>query len=363
MSRMSNSDFGGVRIARPLSRPPTSRYLIAACGLLLACGEPDSATATQAYTWSRDTIEAQPEFLRDLADTAKRSGTMGRPRFVRATAGLTFVSDVSEDRIAVLDSLANVVRWIGARGRGPGELFGVGHLETRGRRLFVAEALNGRVSEFTFDGKFVRTFSSPFAAGSLGATSRQTLAIARSATHYALRLDARGGGSNALRRPPLSARDRRSRWSVLVGHDLLAADSSRWWVLDQGTGDVCVYDEPRATAQCRSLPADLRARLGAYRDHRVAVLEASIPQRVSAAPLVKDMVRTSRWLAMLLPLPELPLVLLDVNDGTLTPVVFRSQPIPLWIRAATSAAWDGHGFVVVSDEGIGRLRLIRSTFH
>jgi hypothetical protein len=286
-----------------------------------------------------------------------RGDVIGRPRFVRATTQHIFVADVSVDRVAVLDSLANVVRWIGSHGGGPGELRGVGHLEVRGPTLLVAEALNGRVSEFTFDGKFVRSLRSRFAAGSVGATARATLSMSRSASHYAALLDSGRDASDALRRAPIARNDRRARWSVLSGHDLLAADSVRWWVFDQATGDVCVYDEPRSKGRCRPFPAALLARLNDYRNHRVALLEESIHQRVRAAPLVKDMVRAGSWLAFLLPLPELPMVLLDVSDGTLTPIVLRSQPMPPWVRAATSFAWDGRGFVVVGDEGIGRLRL------
>ena len=350
----------GMRIARPQSRLLLRRCAVILCAALVACGRTDASnSAQQPYTWSRDTLVAQPELLRDPATPVARGDVIGRPRFARATAQQIFVSDVSVDRVAVLDSHANVVRWIGTRGGGPGELRGVGHLEILGGpTLLVAEALNGRVSEFTFDGKFVRSLRSRFAAGSVGATARATLAVSRSETHYAALLDSNGDASAALRRPPVRSRD---RWSVLSGHDLLAADSARWWVLDQATGDVCVYETPQAAAHCRPLPVALLARLNEYRNRRVALLEESVHQRVRAAPLVKDMVRAGAWLALLLPLPELPMILLDVNDGALTPVVLRAPRMPPWLRSATSAAWDGRSFVVVGDEGIGRLHLVLSS--
>jgi hypothetical protein len=60
----------------------------------------------------------------------------------------------------------------------------------------------------------------------------------------------------------------------------------------------------------------------------------------------------------LLPLPEMPMVVLDIGDGSLTAVMLRSQPMPPWLRAAASVAWDGRSFVTVGNEGIGRLRLL-----
>jgi hypothetical protein len=326
------------------------------CGVVLACGRFGGRDAApQAYEWSRDTLVALPELLGDPATPVTRGEVIGRPRFVRATSEHIFVSDVSVDRVAVLDPLARFERWIGVRGGGPGELYGVGHLEVRGRTLFVAEALNGRVSEFAFDGAFIRSLRSRYAAGSIGATSQAVLAISRSDSHYAAQIDMSDDPPRALRRPPARSPN---RWTVLTGHDLLAADSAHWWVFDQGTGDVCEFDSPRATARCRAFPAALLARLSDYRNRRVAMLEESIHQRVRAAPLVKDMVCAGPSLVFLLPLPDLPLVVLDVSDGSLTPVMLRSRVMPAWLRAATSLAWDGRSFVTVGDEGIGRLSLL-----
>lgn len=346
----------GMRIARPQRRPFGRRCTAVVFGAVVACGRfGDRDAAPHAYEWSRDTLVAQPQLLRDPAAPVTRGEVLGRPRFVRATSEHLFVSDVSVDRVAVLDSLARFERWIGVRGGGPGELYGVGHLEVRGRTLFVAEALNGRVSEFALAGNFVRSFRSRYAAGSIGATSRTLLAISRSDSYYAAQIDMSDDPPSALRRPPPQSTN---RWSVLAGHDLLAADSAHWWVFDQGTGDVCQFDSPRATPRCRRLPASLLARLNEYRDRRVATLEQAIHQRVRAAPLVKDMLRAGRWLVFLLPLPDLPMVLLDISDGALTAVVLRSRPMPPWLRAATSVAWDGRSFVTVGDEGIGRLRFL-----
>lgn len=351
----------GMRIARPLSRGCLVARCVAALALASSACTPSASDELDGpMTWSADTLVMRPALLRAPADSVDRGELIGQPIAVRVAGGHTFIADRTVDRIAVVDSFARVQHWIGTRGRGPGELFGVSHLEVRDDRLLVAEALNGRVSAFSFDGRFVRAFASPFAAGALGASTHAMVAIARSSTHYAAQLDSVGEPVAALPRPRLSRHDASDRWRLLLGHDLVAADSSRLWVLDQMDGRICSYARPDAPPHCRALPASLRRRLREYRDQRVARLEEAIHQHVRAAPLVKDMVRFGCWLALLLPLPDLPVVLVDVTDGTVTPVLPRSAEAPGWTRTATAFAWDGQGFLLVGDEGIGRLYLERS---
>src|SRR5262249_30634690 len=131
----------------------------------------------------------------------------------------------------------------------------------------VAEALNGRLSEFTFDGSFVRTYHAGYAAGHIAATAADRLAVSRSSTHYALLLD-RGNGARALRRR-LSV-DASAKYEALAGHDLLTSDSAHAWVFDQRDAEICGYQSPQATPECRRLPAALVRRLARWRDARVA---------------------------------------------------------------------------------------------
>ena len=345
----------GVRLARPQR---ATHRVIALCvaAIVAACSNARGEFTLPPFAWSRDTLIATPHLLQDFADTIRRRDVIHRAFQIRATSGHLLVSDVGADRIAVLDSVANVIRWIGRRGRGPGELAGAGHLAVRGDRLFVAEAMNGRVSEFTHDGTFVTTYRAPFSAGALAATADAILVAVQSSSNFGAALGRGFEPTPALRRVR-GVRDATDRWASLPGHDLIAADSAGVWVFDQGTGDVCFYVDRRARPFCRALPASLHARLHEYRAERVARFEAGTGQYVRAAPLAKDMVRAGPWLALLLPLPEMPIVLVDVNDGSLTPAIIVHDTLPGWARSAASFAFDGRRFVVVGDDGIGRLNL------
>ena len=327
--------------------------------LAAACASGDAQEKTAQLAWSPDTLLVQPVLLRDLSDSSFGGDPLLRPMAVRWSDGFAYVADVGADRVAVLDSAARVVRWIGAHGRGPGELYGVGHVAVRNDRIFVGEALNGRVSEFTVAGQFVQAYASPFAAGALSATARNAVSAARSPTHYATRLVNDGNPPFALRRARPQAGAQRDRWIALPGHDLIASDSATTWVFDQATAAVCRYDEPRSAGLCATLPTSLLMRLRQYRDERVASLETATRQHVASAPLAKDMMRVGAWLAVLLPLPEIPILLIDTDDGRVTPVALAGDSLPSWARSARSFAWDGHGFVFVSDEGIGRFYIFR----
>ncbi len=213
--------------------------------LVLAACAPDRAQEEPGrLALATDTVVARPVLLRDFSDPASAGDQLLRPMSVRWSAGRLFVSDVGVDRVAVLDSAARVVRWIGTRGRGPGELYGVAHIAVRDDRIFVGEALNGRVSEFTIDG-----------------TIREDVHIAicsRRAEHDRARRPERRAIEHALcraigrRRQPTSVRcgvphrrqrEPRERWVALPGHDLIASDSATTWVFDQATGVLCRYDD------------------------------------------------------------------------------------------------------------------------
>ena len=316
----------------------------------LAC---NTASDTE-LRWSADTLYASATLLRDLTDPANAT-LLRRPMAVRTASGLYFVSDVDADRVAVLDSTAALVRMIGHRGRGPGELLGTSHIATRNDRLFVSEALNGRISEFTLRGEFVRSYASPFAADALALTATRIYAAARSSTHYAALVDGRSEPRNALRRASPPARDAHIRADR--GADLIAADSAEAWVFDVNAGSLCEYAHADRARRCVRFPRALLSRLREYRNERVAAVEKAKHVRVTMAPMAKDMVRVGTLLAILLPLPELGIVLVDPDDGALTPVLLREGAMPSWVRAARGLAWTGRGFVLAGDYGVGRLDL------
>ena len=337
-----------------------SRIIVAVAGtIIVACSSTSAQPDDFEVTWSGDTLFARAARVRTLDDSSFAGDLIASPRSVRASRTQTFISDLGADRVAVLDSSFVVVRWIGSLGSGPGELRGVGQLAVRDSLLFVGDALNGRVAAFTLAGEFVRTYPSPFAAGSLSASAMDVFSSARSENEYAMLVDTQPVPHAALRRPPLTRQQRREGRTPMRGHDLLASDSINTWVFDQSSVRLCKYARPDAPPRCVPLPETLVTRLRAYTDDRVRAFERAVRMRVTAAPLVKDMIRFGSTLALLLPLPELPLVLLDVNDGTLTPVVYHGSPLPTWVRSARSFAWDGQGLVLAGDEAIGRLIVAR----
>jgi hypothetical protein len=276
---------------------------------------------------------------------------------IRVIDEMTVVADAGEDRVLILDQSGIVRRTIGSRGRGPGELLGVSHLALRHSTVFVGEARNGRVSEFTLDGAFVRTYPSPFAAGAVSAASVAILSASQSNDYYATLAAPDSLPVNALRRPVIDRFALQDRWIRLPGHDLIASDSLRTWVFDQGRGLLCEYDAPAGTPKCFTLPLNVLHRLRRYRDDRVASLEKRIRMRVEAAPLAKDLVIAGQLLALLLPLADLPILLINPTDGSLTPVMTFGESLPEWARSARSFAWDGSGFLLIGDDGFGRMDL------
>jgi len=325
----------------------------------IACTDPQTRIVGE-FRWSRDTVTAAPQTLHSIsASDDSTPEIIGYPLHVRADDSLIFVADRSTDRVAVLDGRGRIIRWIGAKGRGPGEILGIAHLAVRQNTLLVAEALNGRVSQFTPDGVFIRTYLSPFAAGAIDATRASVFAAARSPSHYAMRLEQASEPRPVFRRAGLARHEVRERWSSLPGHDLVAADSATLWILDQGSAALCAFHPRRATPSCRQLPGDLVERLRRYRDERVAAFERAAPVRIQAAPLAKDMVLVGTHIALLLPLPDLPVVIIDIADGEVTPVIHIGDSLPAWAQRATSFAWDDGSFILVSDEGIGRLQVPR----
>lgn len=146
----------------------------------------------------------------------------------------------------------------------------------------------------------------------------------------------------------------------MPGHDLLLAGPEVTWVLDQALLRLCAFTVEHEPPVCRELPPTLRDRLLAYRRNRVEALERATGQQVTAAPVAKDMVNAGGQIAVLLTLPEMPIVLLDPADGSVTPVMIDPTAVPDWLRSARSFDWNGRAFVTAGDDGIGRIVLSRA---
>jgi hypothetical protein len=314
--------------------------------------------------WSTETVLAAPRLLRSASDSSPRAAGFLHPTSIRANADVIVMADAGDDRLLMLDSTGSVMRSFGKRGRGPGELLGVSHIHLRDSSVLAGEAHNGRVSEFRLDGTFIGTRVAGFAAGAVSADNQHVYTASRSNDFYANLASDDSLPANALRRPAYAGGTARGRWSKLPGHDLIVSDSATTWVFDQGRGILCEFASPEAPPDCNRLPRRILERLERYRDSRVDQLESAIRMRVEAAPLAKDMILAGHYLALLLPFPDLPILLIDPNDASLTPVMTFGGPLPDWARSARSFAWDGTHFLLVGDEGLGRLDLstIKSTY-
>lgn len=348
-----------MRIARPYAACALMKKLLPVVIVVAACSVVPAQPRPRELKWSAETVIATPRLLRVPADSTARSALFLHPVSIRATARITAIADGGDDRILILDSIGNVTRAFASRGRGPGELLGVSHLTLRDNSILVGEAHNGRISEFTLGGAFVKTYPSPFAAGAVSATVDAILSASRSTDYYAARVLHGSLPVDVLRRPAADPADGNGRWNLLPGHDLIASDSSRTWVFDQGRGLICEYETPDSSPKCTALPQLLLDRLRRYRDDRVARLEHTIRMRVGAAPLAKDLLVAGPYLALLVPLPDVPVLLIDPTDGTLTPVMTLGAPFPDWAHSARSFAWDGRSFLFIGDDGFGRVDLTK----
>jgi hypothetical protein len=317
----------------------------------------DPAAWEEPLRWHGDSVVAHFGRTAYLAadDAASDSGWIAHPLSVRSDGQALFISDPSNDRIAVADTNLIIRRWIGSRGRGPGELYGLAHLDLRRDRIVAGDAHNGRIVEFDRAGRYVGSYQSPFAAGSLTSGDTTILVASRSATHYAALVRDTQPPLPALPRPDRSGR--RKKLNTLAGHDLLVADAGGAWVFDQASAALCRFDAIDARPRCRLLPASLVQRMRDYTADRVSRLEAAIHMHVEAAPLAKDMIRLGDAIALLLPLPELPVAIIHLNDGTVTPVISFPDTLPSWARTARTFTALGGRLVLAGDDGIGILTL------
>jgi hypothetical protein len=344
----------GYRILTPeglrTARPHVGRT--ACCIALLAPGACAARINETTLDQSRAAFRVNARLLVALTDTSRNPDAIGRVYAVRATGDTILITDAANDRVILLDSAGRTLRAVGSRGHGPAELAGVTALAIRGTHFWVSEAINGRVSEFTLDGRYVRVYRAPFAAGSMTLHDSQPIVSIRSSRTYAARLlrDHTVHDVFVRRRAPSSG-----RWKRLSGHDLLASTSTTHWVFDQATASLCRFPDLKAADVCYRLPAALDRAIHDYRDHRVELFERATHQHVAAAPLAKDMDAAGDLLALLLPLPQLPIVIINTRDGVLTPVAIVGDTLPDWVRSATSFSWSGGGFVLAGDAGIGRL--------
>jgi len=81
------------------------------------------------------------------------SGMLERPTGLAwdANAALLYVADTQAHQIKVFDLTGRLVRTIGKRGEGPGELNYPTYLALSGGKLIVADTMNARVQMFTLD--------------------------------------------------------------------------------------------------------------------------------------------------------------------------------------------------------------------
>lgn len=117
----------------------------------VACTTERATTPADADEWALERIAVGTD---DAVD-------MGRPLIVRSGPdGLLYVATQRLSGLAmVLDSSANLVRTLGARGEGPGEFTYVAQLYPKGDSVVVGD-LRGAAALFDHDGRFVRALAS-----------------------------------------------------------------------------------------------------------------------------------------------------------------------------------------------------------
>lgn len=90
------------------------------------------------------------------------SGEFLRPTGLAAGGGLLYVVDPPRHDVVVLTADGTVLRRIGSRGSGDGQLsFPAAVTVASDRTLFVVDTMNFRVSHFTGDGRWIGSFGGP----------------------------------------------------------------------------------------------------------------------------------------------------------------------------------------------------------
>lgn len=149
------------------------RLLLMLClTTLVACGG-DGASEQAARLWQVDSLPmlsiGEDEEPEDPAATLERiTGATRLPN------GSVLVSDLGENALKEFDGNGALVRALGRRGAGPGEVTYAARMFRCGDSLYVYDIDGDRTSLFTLDGEYVRRFSFntpegervPYSAGS-----------------------------------------------------------------------------------------------------------------------------------------------------------------------------------------------------
>jgi len=200
-------------------------------------------------------------FDRSGVEEAVFRGGLERPAgLAPAPDGLLWVSDASRDQLVAFAADGRVVRTLGARGRGPGELREPGGVALAGNALAVADTGNRRVTVFRLDDGSAASF----ALDALGvcrpvdvAWAGEELIVLDADGHRLVRLDARGepaGELGAFGFPP----------GLFAAPAGLALAAGGLYVADTENHRVQVFDPERVRAGVPSLRQAPRYVLGAH---------------------------------------------------------------------------------------------------
>ena len=126
---------------------------------ILPC--PDGSSWVTAYT-SNEILRIDPNGITRERSRGPPLTGFDRPYdIIRALDGRLFVSEFRGGRISALQPDGNWEAYIGAKGRGPGELIGPSSMTIDDEGyLYVVEFGNRRVSKFAPDGAFIHSFGS-----------------------------------------------------------------------------------------------------------------------------------------------------------------------------------------------------------
>ncbi len=132
-----------------------NRYITGLCMLGIICACNGDRPSNQPSAGTNDTVVVRPAYMIGTNDELERPVSA-----TRLADGRTLVVDAFGQNVAMFDENGQLVRRIGRAGSGPGE-FQVPNWveECEPGKIFVSDAVNGRITVLDTAGNLVRSFN------------------------------------------------------------------------------------------------------------------------------------------------------------------------------------------------------------
>lgn len=320
---------------------------------------PPDPSMTRAVASPRPPVLRVETLLREYRPTLQDELDLHDPSDLQLLGGHLYILDRGNDRIAVTDTLLNLIRRFGGRGEGPGELQNPFRMQVLpSGRLAVAEIGNQRISVFTPQGRFVRSIPRATPHISAGAFDDTTYLVSGPGGRFGSGILY---GPSGVGRPfgPTGPPERDlgeitsdAAIRVWVGdEDLVAVTRAREGVIE-------VYDRTGRLHRLDTIPEDIRTRLQRRQRGLVESLESQ-GLRVLGYSMVKAPSTTSRGeLLLLLSLPDPFGLIYSPADGSFTRLMAPERPrVRQILRSASSGYLDGQTLYLTQDGGIAVFRV------